>query len=336
MYKKMIQVQKPRIDQLDRIATSPLFKTTNGKKDKNDQTSVLMSEKNGEICKSNGERNKFPDQLGHINEQIEDMHEEKETYNEFFESKLYIPSLRANKRELDFFFKILKKAMEKNSKYNIYINLMNILCKNFPSYIGLFAKLWFQCKVLLAEKLILIEFFRQLKINSEIINHFFNYGYDSFETILSITPEDLIKIQKFNNVTWVPGHAFKLKIIFSQIEEYFKLFIRQNDDYVRKIKKIILNKRKKTELTVQLSLEQQKNSVEERENIYYTFSPQTLKNFNTIVYQPHMSLNMRGKNLLYNPLPDKSLYYNKTYVKNYQHPPYSLLRYVHNFFSLHC
>ncbi|GAB69293.1 hypothetical protein PCYB_147210 [Plasmodium cynomolgi strain B] len=260
MNEKMTQIGSPQKDtHLNTVIRLPL-KNAQGVKDKWGYVPFLVSSKNKDIQKNSEDEEKKMDHLEHSQEHVVvPPRDEREKYNEFFEAKMYLPPLRASKRELNFFFKILSNAMEKNNKSNIYISLMNILCKNFPSYIGLFAHMWLQCKVLLAEKLILIEFFRQLKINSEIINHFFNYGYDSFETILSITPQELTNIQEFNKVTWLPGHTFRLKMIFSQIEKYFNLFIQQNDDYVQKIKKFILSKRKKTELTMQLSLERQQN-----------------------------------------------------------------------------
>ncbi|ANQ11188.1 Uncharacterized protein PCOAH_00051950 [Plasmodium coatneyi] len=260
MNEKMTQIGSPQKDPHRNIVIRPSLKIAQGGKDRRGSVPYLVNSTNRDIQKNNEDGGKKTDHLEDSQqEEVVPPRDEREKYNELFEAKMYLPPLRASKRELNFFFKILSNAMEKNNKSNIYISLMNILCKNFPSYIGLFAHLWFQCKVLLAEKLILIEFFRQLKINSEIINHFFNYGYDSFETILSITPQDLKNIQEFNKVTWLPGHTFRLKMIFSQIEKYFKLFIQQNDDYVQKIKKFILNKRKKTELTLQLSLERQQN-----------------------------------------------------------------------------
>ncbi|SBS88960.1 hypothetical protein POVCU2_0051470 [Plasmodium ovale curtisi] len=247
----------------------------------------------------------------------------KETYEHFFTSKMYLPGLKANKDELHFFFKIVRSKLERSNNDNVYISLMNLLCRNFPSYIGLFAHLWFQCKVLLAEKLILIEFFRQLKINSEIINHFFNYGYDSFETLLCITPHDLIKVQNFNNVTWVPGHIFRIKMIFSKIHDYVKSFIEKNEDYIKKMKIFILEKRKKTELTSYLSPITQKYSKKKKKN-YTSLNSIELDNFNTIMNQPNTSLNIKHKNRIYND--DSLIDTNNTFITNNHCFPYPLLR----------
>ncbi|EDL44274.1 hypothetical protein PVIIG_01529 [Plasmodium vivax India VII] len=306
----MTQIGSPQKDPHLNTVIRPPLKIAQGGKDKRGGVPFLVSSKNGDIQKNSEDGKKKTGHLEQCQEQevIQEQEvfqervgvpprDEREKYNEFFEAKMYLPPLRASKRELNFFFKILSNAMEKNNKSNIYISLMDILCKNFPSYIGLFAHLWFQCKVLLAEKLILIEFFRQLKINSEIINHFFNYGYDSFETILSITPQDLANVQEFNKVTWLPGHTFRLKMIFSQIEKYFNLFIQQNDDYVQKIKKFILSKRRRTELTLQLSLERQQNDRGQcpmygphvGNNTNLPLPPEGTQDVNIITYQQYVS-----------------------------------------------
>ncbi|KJP87607.1 hypothetical protein AK88_02775 [Plasmodium fragile] len=316
----MTQIGSPQKDPRRNTVIRPLLKIPQGVKDKRGCVSILVSSKNMNIQKKNEDGEKKIGHLEHSEEQVVvPPRDEREKYNEFFEAKIYLPPLRASKRELNFFFKILSNAIEKNNTSNIYISLMNILCKNFPSYIGLFAHLWFQCKVLLAEKLILIEFFRQLKINSEIINHFFNYGCDAFETILSITPQELTNIQEFNKVTWLPGHTFRLKMIFSQVDKYFNLFMQQNDDYVQKIKKFILSKRKKTELTVQLSLDQQQNDRGKcsmyRPHVGNNINPQLLRDGsqdnNIFTYQPYVSQSLRSRNFSYNYTPDNSLYANR-------------------------
>ncbi|CAI7723812.1 conserved Plasmodium protein, unknown function [Plasmodium vivax] len=357
MNEKMTQIGSPQKDPNLNTVIRPPLKIAQGGKDKRGGVPFLVSSKNGDIQKNSEDGKKKTGHLEQCQEQevIQEQEvfqervgvpprDEREKYNEFFEAKMYLPPLRASKRELNFFFKILSNAMEKNNKSNIYISLMDILCKNFPSYIGLFAHLWFQCKVLLAEKLILIEFFRQLKINSEIINHFFNYGYDSFETILSITPQDLANVQEFNKVTWLPGHTFRLKMIFSQIEKYFNLFIQQNDDYVQKIKKFILSKRRRTELTLQLSLERQQNDRGQcpmygphvGNNTNLPLPPEGTQDVNIITYQQYVSPNWRSKNFSYNPTAGNSLYEDKTLLKNYSCSPYPVLRSLQDFFSLRC
>ncbi|CRG97103.1 conserved Plasmodium protein, unknown function [Plasmodium gallinaceum] len=281
------------------------------RKKKNNEKSNILRKHN----KSEKHEKIFCGNLKDIKIDCDNFKNEKDNYNNFFDSKIYLPELRASKEELKYFFKIICIMLEKNKKENIYVNLMNFLCKNFSIYIGLFANLWFQCKILLAEKLILIEFFKQLKINSEIINHFFNYGYDSFETILSITPQDLIKIQKFNNVTWIPGHAFRIKIIFSKINDYFKCFYEKNEDYIKEMKKFILHNRRKTKLTNQLILTQEKKNKRDKTDI----SPCTPTKKNVIKnYEPYISLKLKNENSIHN----NQLYRNIPLLKYYQYCPY--------------
>ncbi|SOV24011.1 conserved Plasmodium protein, unknown function [Plasmodium sp. DRC-Itaito] len=269
---------------------------------------------------------------------------EQNYYNHFFNSKKYIPTLKANKNELKYFFHIIKNMMKKNihNNDNIYILLMNFLCKNFPSYIGLFAHLWFECKILLAEKLIIVEFFRQLKINSEIIYHFFNSGYDSFETLLSITPHDLIKIQNFNNVIWIPGHSFRLKMIFSNIKNYFKIFIQQNDDYIQKIKNYIIQKRNKKTKHIKNSKYIQHYNKNNKKDINHLNLPpihkylsmQQLHDINIMHTKKMDLLSSNVKHLKFKP--QNIFEQNESLITNYHCFAEPLLKTINSFFSTTC
>ncbi|SPJ11663.1 conserved Plasmodium protein, unknown function [Plasmodium sp. DRC-Itaito] len=268
---------------------------------------------------------------------------EQNHYNNFFNSKKYIPTLKANKKELKYFFDIIKNMIKKNmnNNDNIYILVMNFLCKNFPSYIGLFAHLWFECKILLAEKLIIVEFFRQIKISSEIIYHFFNCGYDSFETLLSITPHDLINIQNFNNVTWIPGHSFRLKMIFSNIKDYFKIFIQQNDDYIKKIKNYIIQKRKKKTKLINKSKfihhdnKNNKNHIIKLNLPVHKFlSMKTLHDINITNTKINDPLSSDVKYFKFKP--HNMFQQKESIITNYQCFPQPLWKHINSFFNTTC
>lgn len=183
-----------------------------------------------------------------------DLKEEQSEYNKLFDAKIYIPTLKANKEEIEFLSTLIINELEKKESQNIYADIINLLCTRFESYVGLFAKLWNQCKALLIERLILIELFKQLKIPLEIVTHFLNYGCESVETLFHISIPELEKIQKWNNVVWLPGHTFRLKIVFSRIHDYVQLFLKKNEDYIRKLKNVQLKNMKKTKLTHRLIL----------------------------------------------------------------------------------
>lgn len=191
----------------------------------------------------------------------------RKNYEDSFNSKIYVRSLKANKKELDYFFEILFNHLIAKKTENVYVEMINYLCTNFASYIGIFAKMWNECKVLLCERIILMEFFKQLKINVEILNHFFNCGYDSMETLLTITPLDLVAIQKHNNVTWLPGHAYRLRMVFSKIKDYVDLFFEKNADYIKKIRTVVLKHRKKTKLTDSLVLTEN-----DKKTVYFPYT----------------------------------------------------------------
>lgn len=230
----------------------------------------------------------------------------RKQYEDSFDSKKYLPTLKASKEELHFFMEMLRNHLEKSNTQNIYMELMNFLCSNFASYIGTFAVVWNECKVLLCEKILLIEFFKQLKINMEILNHFFNCGYDSVETFLTITQVNLVEIQMNNKVIWLPGHAFRLKQIFSKIKEYMDLFFQKNADYIQKLRKVILKHRKKTKITERLILTEEKNNI--NKNL-----PQTYNTLFNPVTPTHIVVNPK---YISNPLPFEKQPYIDTYTYN--------------------
>lgn len=235
----------------------------------------------------------------------------KRKYEDLFNSKQYIPHLKASKEDLECFFKLVLNHLETQQTENIYIEIMNFLCANFTPYIGIFGVLWNECKVLLCEKLILIEFFKQLKINIEILNHFFNCGYDSVETFLTITPMNLIEIQKTNNVFWLPGHAFRLKMIFSKIKDYMDIFFEKNADYIKNMKKVILKHRRKIKLTDRLVLRKDYNDIHH--------SPFQFTTIQNPIQNPNTRMNITDINL-------KPVIYPKKFIKP-PHPGIYNLKY---------
>lgn len=258
-----------------------------------------------------GERNEKKYEEGQENIQeirykLENVNKRKQ-YEDLFDSKKYLPTLKASKEELHFFIEVLRNHLEKSNAQNIYVEMMNFLCSNFASYIGTFATVWNECKVLLCEKILLIEFFKQLKINMEILNHFFNSGYDSVETFLTITHVNLVEIQMINKVIWLPGHAFRLKQIFSKIKEYMDLFFQKNADYIEKLRKVIIKHRKKTKITDRLILTEEKNNT--RNNLPHIYNT----TFNPVTTPTHILVNPKS---IFNPLRFEKQPYIDTYTYN--------------------
>merc|ERR1719473_2282213 len=69
-----------------------------------------------------------------------------------------------------------------------------------------------------------IEFFRFHKIPTGIAAHFTNAGFDTLETICSLTMENLGDIEAYNNTEWLPGHKVRVQQVFSDIAGRIKAF----------------------------------------------------------------------------------------------------------------
>ena len=51
----------------------------------------------------------------------------------------------------------------------------------------------------------------------KVAAHFTNTGYDTLESISTLTNETLADIEAFNDVKWLPGHKVRLQQIFSDV-----------------------------------------------------------------------------------------------------------------------
>ncbi|KAF4736776.1 hypothetical protein FOZ63_018324, partial [Perkinsus olseni] len=69
------------------------------------------------------------------------------------------------------------------------------------------------------EKIDVVNFFRVNKMSAQIAAHFINAGYDTVETLESLTPGDLQDIETFNDAKWLPGHKVRLVQLFSDIQD---------------------------------------------------------------------------------------------------------------------
>merc|ERR1711920_78933 len=62
-----------------------------------------------------------------------------------------------------------------------------------------------------------VNFFKVHKISTAVAAHFTNAGYDTLDTLTTLSPDSLLDVEAFNNVKWLPGHKVRLQQIFSEI-----------------------------------------------------------------------------------------------------------------------
>lgn len=72
-----------------------------------------------------------------------------------------------------------------------------------------------------------VNFFKAHKISTAVAAHFTNAGYDTLDTLTTLSPDSLIDVEAFNNVKWLPGHKVRLQQIFSEISARVRAYRQQ-------------------------------------------------------------------------------------------------------------
>eukprot|EP00918_Siedleckia_nematoides_P029982 GHVU01064643.1.p1 GENE.GHVU01064643.1~~GHVU01064643.1.p1 ORF type:complete len:223 (+),score=13.01 GHVU01064643.1:84-752(+) len=75
----------------------------------------------------------------------------------------------------------------------------------------------------------LIEFFKFQKIPNSVAVHFTNAGFDTLESLCTLTRESIDDIESFNKTKWLPGHQIRLKQMFSDIAGRIRAFRQERE-----------------------------------------------------------------------------------------------------------
>eukprot|EP00392_Amoebophrya_sp_AT5.2_P006286 g6297.t1 len=94
-----------------------------------------------------------------------------------------------------------------------------------------FASVWNSDPELEKERQEVVLFFKHHKISTQISAHFTNAGYDTLETVATLTTDTLVDIETFNSVKWLPGHKVRLQQVFSDIGERVREFRQRQPPY---------------------------------------------------------------------------------------------------------
>ncbi|KAF4662767.1 hypothetical protein FOL47_006060 [Perkinsus chesapeaki] len=116
-------------------------------------------------------------------------------------------------------FSRLEKEIEKEKPDNTIHFIVDMLCRSYPEHLNGFASLWNSDQHVQRERNDVVNFFRSNKISAQIAAHFINAGYDTVETLETLTPESLQDIEAFNDAKWLPGHKVRLIQLFTDIHD---------------------------------------------------------------------------------------------------------------------
>ncbi|KAF4689289.1 hypothetical protein FOZ60_001766 [Perkinsus olseni] len=116
-------------------------------------------------------------------------------------------------------FARMERQIEISKPANTIHYIVDMLCRYYPEHLHGFATIWSMDPDVQREKIDVVNFFRVNKMSAQIAAHFINAGYDTVETLESLTPGDLQDIEAFNDAKWLPGHKVRLVQLFSDIQD---------------------------------------------------------------------------------------------------------------------
>lgn len=122
----------------------------------------------------------------------------------------------------------LTEEIEDTKPPNVIHFVVDFLCNHYPEHLHGFSSIWSADPELEKERQDVCRFFRNHKISTQIAAHFTNAGYDTIETIATLTPDTLVHIEAFNNVHWLPGHKVRLQQLFADIGAKVREFKQQH------------------------------------------------------------------------------------------------------------
>lgn len=124
-------------------------------------------------------------------------------------------------------FQRITQEIEENQPKNCIHFIVDFLCKHYPEHLHGFASIWQMDPDLERERHEVVNFFKAHKISTAVAAHFTNAGYDTLDTLTTLSPDSLVDIEAFNNVKWLPGHKVRLQQIFAEISARVRAYRQQ-------------------------------------------------------------------------------------------------------------
>lgn len=124
-------------------------------------------------------------------------------------------------------FARLSQEIEESKPKNCIHFIVDFLCKHYPEHLHGFASIWQMDPDLERERHEVVNFFKAHKISTAVAAHFTNAGYDTLDTLTTLSPDSLLDVEAFNNVKWLPGHKVRLQQIFGEISARVRAYRQQ-------------------------------------------------------------------------------------------------------------
>ncbi|XP_026193893.1 uncharacterized protein LOC113147447 [Cyclospora cayetanensis] len=127
----------------------------------------------------------------------------------------------------------VSREVEEARPQNAIYFIVDFLCKHYPEHLKGFASVWNADPELERERLMVVEFFKAQKLPTNVALHFTNAGFDTLETLCTLTAESLDDIEKFSQAMWLPGHKVRLQQTFADIAGRVRAFTEERDYIIR-------------------------------------------------------------------------------------------------------
>ncbi|VWU51030.1 stripes inner membrane complex protein, putative [Hepatocystis sp. ex Piliocolobus tephrosceles] len=118
----------------------------------------------------------------------------------------------------------IAQEIDQKKPANVIHFIIDFLCKHYPEHLNGFSAIWNGDPDLKNERIQVVEFFKYQKIPVEIATHFINAGFDTIDTLCTLSTNSLDDVEKFNSTKWLPGHKVRLQQTFNDVTNRVKDF----------------------------------------------------------------------------------------------------------------
>ncbi|CAD2094850.1 stripes inner membrane complex protein, putative [Plasmodium vinckei lentum] len=129
----------------------------------------------------------------------------------------------------------IAQEIDENKPNDVIHFIVDFLCKHYPEHLHGFEAVWNGDPDLEKERILVVEFFKSQKLPADISVHFINAGFDTIETLCTLSTNSLDDVEKFNNTRWLPGHKVRLQQTFNDITNRVKNFKEERDSLIKSI-----------------------------------------------------------------------------------------------------
>lgn len=130
----------------------------------------------------------------------------------------------------------LAQEIDEREPSNVIHFIVDFLCKHYPEHLHGFEVIWNGDPDLEQDRLLVVEFFKTQKLPVEISAHFINAGFDTLETLCTLSTNSLDDVEKFNSIRWLPGHKVRLQQTFNDISNRVRMFKEERETLIKTLR----------------------------------------------------------------------------------------------------